>query len=97
MNQTRASIPRDLFHRMSFQMLDNETSKALNIYYKNQTKVTSTMCNKTLIAIIFFERSIEDRKAHFIVGLATIDLSFRIEAWSELVYQGKITSNNLRT
>ena len=85
-----------LANKPNLQMLDNETSSALSDYLKNEAKVIVEFvppnCHRRNCA----ERAIQDWKAHFISGLATVDPTFPIAAWNELIYQGMLTINHLR-
>jgi hypothetical protein len=85
-----------LTDKPNLQMLDNETSAALNEYLRNDAKVTIEFVPPNCHRRNRAERAIQDWKAHFISGLATVDPNFPIAAWSELVAQGEITINHLR-
>ena len=79
-----------------FQMLDNEKSTALDKLLKHDLKVTVELVPPNCHRRNRAERAIQDWKAHFISGLATVNPSFPIAAWDELVYQGQLTINHLR-
>ena len=80
----------------NLQMLDNETSTALNEYLRNEAKVTVELVPPNCHRRNRAERAIQDWKAHFIAGLATVDPNFPIAAWSELVPQASLTINHIR-
>ena len=90
----------DFFERLTikpaFQMLDNEKSNALDKLLKHELKVTVELVPPNCHRRNRAERAIQDWKAHFIAGLATVDPNFPIQAWNELVDQGQLTINHLR-
>ena len=77
-------------------MLDNAKSNALNKLLKHELKVTVELVPQNCHRRNRAERAIQDWKAHFIAGLATVDPNFPIQAWNELVDQGQLTINHLR-
>jgi len=80
----------------NFQMLDNEKSTALDNLLKKELKVAVELVPPNCHRRNRAERAIQDWKAHFIAGLATVDPAFPIAAWNELVAQGTLTINHLR-
>ena len=80
----------------NFQMLDNEKSTALDNLLKKELKVTVELVPPNCHRRNRAERAIQDWKAHFIAGLATVDPAFPIAAWNELIAQGTLTLNHLR-
>jgi hypothetical protein len=78
-----------------YERLDNETSKALEIYCKQQNIQIQYVppgnhrANKA-------ERAIRTWKNHFISTLSGLDPTFPMTAWDELVPQAELTLNTLR-
>ena len=76
-------------------VLDNEVSQTLtNAFAANDTtyQMVPPKSHRRNLA----ERSIQTWKNHFKAGLATVDPSFPLSAWDELIEQANITLNLLR-
>jgi len=85
----------DLGHSPKFQMLDNESSKDLSKFFKEEAKVEAQFVPPSTHRRNRAERAIQDWKGHYIAGLATVDPDFRMSLWCALVPQSELTLNHL--
>ena len=87
--RSRGIIPR-------FERLDNETSKQLERFCRNN-EIKVQYCPPGMHRANKAERAIRTWKNHFISTLYTADPSFPISSWDELLEHAELTLNLMRT
>ena len=77
-------------------VLDNEVSKEIVHYIKNEEKANIQFVEPHQHKVNAAERAIQTFKNHFIAGLSTVDPTFPLQLWDELLTQAQDSLNLLR-
>ena len=77
-------------------VLGNEVSKEIVHYIKNEEKANIQFVEPHQHRVNAAERAIQTFKNHFIAGLSTVDPTFPLQLWDELLTQAQDSLNLLR-